>query len=183
MEVKNKIYGAEGIVIYGDNILLGMQKSKRWYQYNNRSSALIKTIGGGVELIDGDNTFNTLKREICEELMISEADAYIEQKPIFHKKVYMKDLNPFDSNSKLQLNAYFYLVKINEDAIVEPNDLPFLFKIPISEFIKYKMCEICEIKDIKKYIIGNKNERKPVYYSFFIPKEVVSFLEKYIDEK
>ena len=45
--MKNIILGAEGIVIHGNKIVLGMQKQKRWYFLENgEKAAIIKTLGG-----------------------------------------------------------------------------------------------------------------------------------------
>ena len=40
--MKNIILGAEGIVIHGNKIVLGMQKQKRWYFWENGEKELVK---------------------------------------------------------------------------------------------------------------------------------------------
>ena len=48
-----EIKGAEAIVIHNGNIILGMQKPKRWYNLENEEKAtIIKTLGGQIEKED-----------------------------------------------------------------------------------------------------------------------------------
>ena len=43
--MEDSVFGAEGILIHGDKIVLGMQKPKRWYlMENGEKAAIIKTI-------------------------------------------------------------------------------------------------------------------------------------------
>ena len=42
----DSIYGAEGIVLHGEKVVLGMQKIKRWYKLENGETAsIVKTLG------------------------------------------------------------------------------------------------------------------------------------------
>ena len=89
----------------------------------------------------------------------------------------MRDLNPFDNTSSLKMKANFYIIIINTDNNILPNDLPFLFEIPISIFIKLEYNKIINIDEIKKYIIkGCENIEPPEFVSLFVPEEVRKFL-------
>ncbi len=109
------VFGAEGIVIHGDKIVLGMQKPKRWYQLKNGETAsIVKTLGGAVEEEDNKSTRNALIREILEEVKgITTNDIKMSRKPVFTKEIKMKDLNPYEKNSDLKMKADFYLIEIS----------------------------------------------------------------------
>ena len=67
--MEDSVFGAEGILIHGDKIVLGMQKPKRWYlMENGEKAAIIKTIGGAIEEVDKEDTKKALIREILEEI-------------------------------------------------------------------------------------------------------------------
>ena len=87
--MKNIILGAEGIVIHGNKIVLGMQKQKRWYFLENgEKAAIIKTLGGTVEKVDENNTRKTLIREILEEVKgINNKDINVSKQPVFTKEI------------------------------------------------------------------------------------------------
>jgi len=179
----NKIViGAEGIIIHNNNIILGMQKEKRWYQLDDGSrGAIIKTIGGSLETEDQGDRKEALIREIIEEISnIKRENIDVLDKKIFSKTISMGELNPFDSRNKLLMNADFYFVNIQKDKII-PRDLPLLVEIPINIFLKYKLNTILDIKEIEKYIILNDQNsfKLPKYFSFFIPLEVINYLSDY----
>ena len=177
--MENKVIGAEGIIIKGDKIVLGMQKQKRWYNIDGKFSAIIKTIGGAVELVDNNISKNALIRELFEEIKNIEINDIDCCDFIFTKRVKMGDLNPFDESSSLEMEAEFYLLKISDHCNVEPNDLPFLIEIPIKDFINLKMHSKIEFNNIKDYVIKNKNIDAPIpdFFAFFIPDEIVEFLK------
>ena len=92
MEMKDnnsgKIRGAEAVVIHNGNMVLGMQKPKRWYDLENGERAtVIKTLGGRIEEEDKNNSKRALIREILEEVKgIGEKDIRVTANPIFTKK-------------------------------------------------------------------------------------------------
>ena len=148
--MKNIILGAEGIVIHGNKIVLGMQKQKRWYFLENgEKAAIIKTLGGAVEKVDENNTRKTLIRE----------------------------LNPYEQNSTLKMRADFYTVEIAKDINLKPNDLPALIEIPKEKFYDIKLASNLSMRYIKDYIIKNEEEISiPENYAIMAPKEVKNFL-------
>lgn len=183
MENKIKIVtGAEGILLHDNNIILGMQKEKRWYELEDGTrGAIIKTIGGSVESEDKGDRKKALTREIIEEIKnINNKNIEVSQNKIFSKTISMGELNPFDPNNKLTMNADFYFVKIKGKEF-KPNDLPILVEIPIKEFLKFKLNVKTRIKLIEKYIILNQDFSfdLPEYFSFFLPVEAIDFLKKY----
>ena len=63
------INGAEGVVIHNGNVVLGMQKPKRWYELpNGEKATIIKTLGGEIEEKDENNSKRALVREVIEEV-------------------------------------------------------------------------------------------------------------------
>ena len=45
-----EIHGSEGIVVHNGNVVLGLQKEKRWYHLlDHKKVGIIKTIGGAIE--------------------------------------------------------------------------------------------------------------------------------------
>ena len=113
--MEDKVFGAEGIVIHGDKLVLGMQKPKRWYQLENGETAtIVKTLGGAVEEKDNQSTRNALIREILEEVKgINPSNIKVSQNPIFSKEIEMGQLNPYEKDSELKMNADFYVVEIS----------------------------------------------------------------------
>ena len=179
----NRVEGTEGIIIIGNNIILGMQKEKRWYKLDEASKgAIIKTIGGSIEDVDDSNSKKALKREIIEEIdNINDEDVYIKDDKLFSKTIVMGDLNPFDTDSKMIMNADFYLVKIAEKKIF-PKDLPALVVMPVMDFLNFEHNKKISINKIKKYLIINKKiSILPEYFTFFIPLEVVKYLKEYVE--
>lgn len=115
--VEHSILGAEGIVLHGEKIVLGMQKTKRWYKLKDGEIAsIVKTLGGEVEKEDNNSTRNALIREILEEVDgIANKYLKVAQSPIFTKEITMGDLNPYEKASDLKMKADFYLVEINRN--------------------------------------------------------------------
>lgn len=65
--MEDSILGAEGIVIHGNKIVLGMQKSNRWYILKNgEKAAIVKTLGGAIEEVDGKNTKIAINSNLCD---------------------------------------------------------------------------------------------------------------------
>ncbi len=173
------IIGGEGIILHNKNIVLGMQKEKRWYNMSNgQRGAVVKTIGGQIEKEDNGSLKNALIRETMEEIKnISLSDIIISPKKIFEKEILMKDLNPFEKTSNLKMKAKFYLINIKDNKTIFPNDLPFLFEIPIKDFIEIEINKIISIDEIKRYMINTNNDIElPEYISLFIPIEVKEYL-------
>lgn len=175
-----KIKGAEAIVVHGKNIVLGMQKTKRWYNLaREEKAAIIKTLGGKIEKKDKDDSKRALIREILEEIKgIEENDIIMTENPIFTKKIRMGDLNLFEESSNLIMEADFYLLKINSKKNIEPNDLPALLEMPIEEFLKLDFTKKGKTQKMKKYIIKNNDFQSnlPEYYALMIPKEVKKYI-------
>ena len=176
----SEIVGGEGIVFHNNNVVLGMQKTKRWYNMqNNKKGAIIKTIGGQIEKDDNGNLKNTLLRETMEEIKdISLEDLTISSDKVFEKKILMKELNPFDTTSNLEMKANFYELNIINKKNIYPNDLPFLFEIPINVLINLDFNKIMEIDELKKYTIASNEDLKlPEYVALFIPEELKNYLK------
>lgn len=186
MEMKNndlkEIKGAESVVIHNGNIVLGMQKPKRWYNLENEEKAtIIKTLGGRIEKQDKDSSKIALIREVLEEVKgIEEKDLRVTSNPIFTKKIIMGDLNIFERDSNLSMEADFYLLEILSKEAIEPNDLPALLEIPIKEFLSLEFNKKESLNKLQEYVIKNKNLQLhlPEYYALMIPKEVKEFLKK-----
>ena len=181
-DISGIIKGAEGIVIHNGNIVLGMQKPKRWYNLENgNKGTVIKTIGGQIEDEDKNSSKQALIREILEEVKgIENKDFRISEEPIFTKKIKMRDLNIKEKTSNLKLEADFYLLEILSKKDIEPNDLPALLEIPLKEFLQLEFNIQEKLSKFQKYIIKNKNYKKalPDYCTLMIPKEVKKYLEK-----
>ena len=180
MEEKDEgIKGAEGIVLHNGKIILGMQKAERWYKLpNGESAAIIKTIGGKIETEDENNSKKALVREVLEEIRgIEKSDIRISQNPIFTKRVRMKEVNPFERESNLKMNADFYALFLMNKGKLHPNDLPALIEIPKEKFYDIKLASNLSMRYIKDYIIKNEEEISiPENYAIMAPKEVKNFL-------
>ena len=177
--MEDSVFGAEGILIHGDKIVLGMQKQKRWYFLENgEKAAIIKTLGGAVEKVDENNTRRTLIREILEEVKgINNKDINVSKQPVFTKEIEIRELNPYEQNSTLKMRADFYTVEIAKDINLKPNDLPALIEIPKEKFYDIKLASNLSMKYIKDYIIKNEEEISiPENYAIMAPKEVKNFL-------
>ena len=177
METDNnskEIKGVEAIVIQNGNIVLGMQQSKRWYNLENgERGVLIKTLGGKIEEEDENSSKKALIREIFEEVKgIRENDIRVTTNPIFTKKIKMGDLNIFDRDSNIKMEADFYYLDILSKDNIEPNDLPALIKIPVKEFLELDFNKKESIKKLTQYVIKNKKNNIPLpeHYSLMIPK-------------
>ena len=186
MEMKDnnlkEIKGAEAIVIHNGNIVLGMQKPKRWYNLGNEEKAtIIKTLGGQIEKEDKNSSKRALIREVLEEVKgIEEKDLRVTSNPIFTKKIIMGDLNVFERDSNLSMKADFYLLEILSKKAIEPNDLPALLEIPVKEFLKLEFTKKESLNKLKKYVIKSIKfqDSLPEHYVLMIPEEVKEFLKK-----
>ncbi len=177
--MEDKVHGAEGIVIHGDKIVLGMQQSKRWYPLKNgEKAAIVKTLGGAIEEVDQNNTRKALIREILEEVKgIEEKDITVSQMPIFTKEIKMGELNPYEQDSNLKMKADFYVVEIADHVNLTPNDLPALIEIPKEQFYKMDLASDSHLWDIKDYVTKGKEEITiPENYAIMAPKEIKDFL-------
>lgn len=170
--MEDSVFGAEGILIHGDKIVLGMQKQKRWYlMENGEKAAIIKTIGGAIEEVDKEDTKKALIREILEEIKgIKKNDIKVSKKPIFTKEIKIGELNPYEKNSNLKMKADFYIVEIKNNINLTPNDLPALIEIPKKKFYNMKLAINLRLDNIKNYII--KEIIIPDNYAIMVPKEV-----------
>lgn len=177
-----QIQGSEGIILHKGNIVLGMQKQKRWYTLSNdERAAIIKTIGGQVSDSDKNDTRITLFREITEEIKgLKSQDITISQKPIFTKKVRMNAINPYEQRSNLTMEADFYFVKISEKIKIFPNDLPALLEIPINTLIKLEFCNSIDLDNLRKFLILNQPNdiNLPKRCALMIPNEVKDFIKE-----
>lgn len=176
---ENSVFGAEGIIIHGDKIVLGMQKQKRWYPLENgEQAAIVKTIGGAMEEQDDSNTRKTLIREVLEEVNgISENDIKVSKSPVFTKEIKIGELNPYEKSSELKMKADFYVVEIPSDLKLKPNDLPALIEVPKEQFFKLNLSDNSLLREIKKYIIKSEEVVTiPENYAIMAPKEIKDFL-------
>ena len=179
--MEDSVFGAEGILIHGDKIVLGMQKPKRWYlMENGEKAAIIKTIGGAIEEVDKEDTKKALIREILEEIKgIKKNDIKVSKKPIFTKEIKIGELNPYEKNSNLKMKADFYIVEIKNNINLTQNDLPALIEIPKKKFYNMKLAINLRLDNIKNYIIKEKKEIIiPDNYAIMVPKEVKEFLRR-----
>ena len=183
MDKTDEIYGAEGIVIHNNNVVLGMQKPKRWYPFNNgQKAAIIKTLGGKVEEEDEGNTKNAFIREVLEEVN-GITNYRVSKQPIFTKKITMGELNPYERSSTLNLNADFYVLEIFSENGIKPNDLPALIEIPIDKFMDLNLCVNMSTSAIKEYIIKNGDIDLPENYAIMAPNEVKNFFRMREDKE
>lgn len=183
--MENSVVGAEGIVLHGDKIVLGMQKPKRWYQLENgEKAAIVKTLGGGIKDIDKNNSRKALIREILEEVKgIEEKDINVSKTPIFTKEIIMGELNPYEENSTLRMKADFYAVEISENIQLKPNDLPALVEIPIDNFLKLNLSSNLYLCNIKNYARQKEEITIPENYAIMAPKEIKDFLRRREEEE
>ena len=184
MEKNGIIKGGEAILIHNGNIVLGMQKPKRWYSLENGTKgAIIKTIGGEIEQVDENSSKNAVKREILEEIKnINEDDIRISKQPIFSKTITMGELNPYEKKSNLIMNADFYIAEIKKNGQLEPNDLPALVEMPIDKFMKVNLGCIDYLRFIQSNLTRNptlfKDIDLPESYAIMAPGEVKTFFKK-----
>ena len=145
------INGAEGVVIHNGNVVLGMQKPKRWYELGNGERAtIIKTLGGEIEEKDENSSKRALVREVLEEVEgIEEKDIRVSKRPIFTKRIRMGELNPYERQSELSMKADFYLLEISKKKNIKPNDLPALLEIPLKEFLKLDFARQGNLNDLQ----------------------------------
>lgn len=99
----------------------------------------------------------------------------------------MSELNPYEKESNLVLNADFYSVEILNQEAISPNDLPVLFEISVRDFLQLEFCKQGDLSSLKNYSLtsdGFENDI-PDYYVMMIPEEVKSFLKRklYDNEK
>lgn len=176
----DNVIGAEGIVIHGDKIVLGMQKLKRWYQLENgEKAAIVKTLGGALKDIDKNDSKKALIREILEEVKgIKEKDISVSETPIFTKEINMGELNPYEEKSALKMKADFYAVEIHKNFKLIPNDLPLLFEIPIADFLKLEFSKNLPLSNIKNYMIEGEKITIPDSYAIMAPNEIKDFLKR-----
>ena len=176
-----EINGAEAVVIHDGNIVLGLQQNKRWYELENGEKvAIIKTLGGKIEKKDKNSSRNAVIRELFEEVKgIEENDIKVNKKIIFTKKIKISELNPFEKENNLKMNADFYLIEICNKKKIQPNDLPGLLEVPIEIFLKLEFAKQSKLNNLQKYIIRSKNcnLELPENYVLFIPEEVKNFLK------
>ena len=172
-----EIHGSEGIVVHNGNVVLGLQKEKRWYHLlDHKKVGIIKTIGGAIEEEDKGSSREALKRELQEEIKdLDSSSMRITSKPIFHKSLKMGQMNRYERRSDLQMNADFYVVEIKKEDSLEPNDLPAIIEIPVEGFLSLmsKQGDI-DFSDVRDYIIKNKDRdvELPERYTLMIPDEV-----------
>lgn len=191
MEMKEnnlkEIKGAEAVVIHNGNIVLGMQKPKRWYNLENEEKAtIIKTLGGQIEKEDKNSSKRALIREVLEEVKeIEEKDLRVTSYPIFTKRIRMGELNIFEGDSNLSMVADFYLLEILSKKDIEPNDLPALLEIPVKEFLGLEFTKKESLNKLQEHVIKNKNFQLslPEYYALMIPKEVKEIVKKIMENK
>ena len=177
-----QINGAEGVVIHNGNVVLGMQKPKRWYELENGERAtIIKTLGGEIEEKDENSSKRALVREVLEEVQgIEEKDIRVSKSPIFTKRIRMGELNPYEKLSELHMKAHFYLLEISKKKSIQPNDLPALLEIPLKTFLQFDFSTQGKTDELQEFIIENKRAtlELPQHYAFMIPKEVKDFFER-----
>lgn len=177
-----QINGAEGVVIHNGNVVLGMQKPKRWYELENGERAtIIKTLGGEIEEKDENSSKRALVREVLEEVQgIEEKDIRVSKSPIFTKRIRMGELNPYEKLSELNMKADFYLLEISKKKSIQPNDLPALLEIPLKTFLQFDFSTQGKTDELQEFIIENKRAtlELPQHYAFMIPKEVKDFFER-----
>lgn len=173
----NKVEGAEGIVIHNGKVVLGMQKTQRWYQLEDgKKAAIIKTIGGKIEDKDEKNSRHALIREVLEEIKgVERKDIRVSKEPIFTKDVIMGQLNPYESTSDLHMHADFYVIEITKEGKIAPNDLPALVEIPIERFMKIRTLQDQEMKYLKDCIITKEGVELPENYAIMTPREIKEF--------
>ena len=181
----SEVKGAEGIVIHGDKIVLGMQKPKRWYSLENGENAtIVKTLGGSIEEEDSGSSRNALIRELLEEVKgIQKSHLKVSDMPLFTKHIKMKELNPYEKDSNLDMQADFYLVEIPHNVSIRPNDLPALIEIPIDRFCKLDLSTNSPLFNIKSYLVKNSDESVPENYAIMAPQEIKDFLRQKGDEE
>ena len=159
-----------------------MQVPKRWYKLEaGTRAAIIKTLGGKIEDVDKNSSKNALIRELIEEVKgIESKDIRVSEKPAFKKQVILGDLNPFERQADLSMEADFYLLEILSKKEIVPNDLPALVEIPISEFVKLKFGKQQDLSALQGSVIKNDNLDidLPEQYGLMIPEEVRTLLEK-----
>lgn len=183
-ESKNTmVKGAESILIHNGNIVLGMQKPDRWYTLEDGSKAgIIKTIGGMIEKEDEESSRNAVQREMLEEIKgIEKSDIRLSTEPVFSKKVTLGQLNPYERDSDLVLDADFYIAEIIKEGKLEPNDLPALIEIPIDKFMKMNF----GCSDYLRFIKDSVNKNSTLYqdielpenYAIMAPGEVKNFFK------
>lgn len=187
----DKIIGAEAIIIHNGNVVLGMQKPKRWYDLENGSKGvIIKTIGGEIEPIDENSSKKAVEREILEEIKgIDADDIKISTDPIFSKEIKMGELNPYERDSDLVMKADFYVAEITKEGLLEPKDLPALVEVPLERFIKMNFGCIDYLHFIQNNVTRNttlfKDIDLPENYAIMTPGEVKTFFKNRlkIDER
>ena len=176
------INGAEGVVIHNGNVVLGMQKPKRWYELpNGEKATIIKTLGGEIEEKDENSSKRALVREVLETKEgIEEKDIRVSKRPIFTKRIRMGELNPYERQSELSMKADFYLLEISKKKNIKPNDLPALLEIPLKEFLKLDFARQGNLNDLQAYVKENEKGtlELPEHYAFMIPREVKDFFER-----
>lgn len=85
------------------------------------------------------------------EFKQEEKDLRMTSNPIFTKRIRMGDLNIFEKDSNLSMEADFYILEILDKKDIEPNDLPALLEIPIKEFIKLEFTKKESLNKLQEY--------------------------------
>ena len=83
----------------------------------------------------------------------------------------MGDLNIFERDSNLSMEADFYLLEILSKKAIEPNDLPALLEIPVKEFLRLEFTKkerkFLKFKILYKY---RKSSRRKLFYKYNVDK-------------
>ncbi len=178
---EEKIKGAEAIIMHNGNIVLGMQNKNRWYKLPNGNKATaIKTIGGKMEEKDENDSQKAVIRELFEEIEgIDKKDIKITKNPVFNKQVQLKEINPYENNSKIELNADFYVINIEGKKQIFPKDIPGIVEIPVADFMKMEISKDISIEELKNRgnITLKEEENMPDNFAIMAPKEMKDFLQ------
>ncbi len=187
------IHGAEGIVVWRESVVLGVQKNYRWQEVNGVPHIVIKTIGGRIE--NDESSLQCLKREIMEELSVLPLRAFDDAFSFSeHSEQYYEDvsgireatlvdplscaeveLRLFDLTSLKQeydvmLHGIFYNLRVKQNVEIVPNDLPVLCVIPKDVFSSIDFSSNHTYASLLPYLIGDHNTiPNNAVFEFMIP--------------
>lgn len=196
----DNIRGAEAILLHGANIVLAAQTEHRWLKKGDSTIIPLKTIGGAIE--GGESPLACIEREILEEIHFS-CDLRFDQMCSFEnsKKQYLErgglrtedhfddlriaadvstpiaSLGPFVTSKGGDLHALFYRVRVKNDCVLRPKDVPALCIMPLRVFMSLDMRGMYSRTNLEKYMIAGDRVQLPSNTSFaFMMPSVMKLL-------
>lgn len=200
-KTEQDIYGSEAIILHKEYLLFGVQKKKRWNEYDDKTIITIKTVGGEIE--NGESPTSCIEREISEEIIftpnvnakkaltfITPQKQYIEKEGVVreahlnearalaHVETTMQRMLSCIPLNNVRMHGTFFILKIQDTLEVCPNDLPALCAIPRTHIATWNFKKEYTAEDIETYLICSNKEIFPqnAHFVFMVPNHFHTLL-------